>query len=56
MTSSNLKSLPDEVNEYSKLTHEKRELNRRVAEINAELRNLDQILITKMSDTDLDAY
>jgi len=56
MSSSNIKSLPHEVNEYSKLNHEKRALNRRVAEINAELRGLDQVLIEKMSVEDLDAY
>jgi cell shape-determining protein MreC len=53
--SSNLKSLPDEVNKYTKLNHKKRALNRQVAEINAELRQLDQVLIEKMSEADLDA-
>lgn len=53
---SNLKSLPSDVTRYAELTHLKKQLNAKVTAINRELRNIDENLIKRMTENELDAY
>jgi hypothetical protein len=51
-----MESLPTEVTRYAELTHLKKQLNSKVGAINRELREIDDALINRMTENELDAY